>query len=178
MKVKMILTALCLMFSHQASMAGEFDSGSSEFDQPSKVYYDEAEIQRKIQEEMAIACSGNLCKIVGTDSHGSGWTVSFQIGYGNENNNGGDTIYIGGNGSNNNNGNNAYASVTVTYKNAQCTSNLRVTPAVYRFVNTYLYNMVNSDGSVKRNFSPADQTVILFYTTMLNKVSSCDHGAK
>ncbi|MBO9666296.1 MAG: protease [Bdellovibrio sp.] len=159
-----------------ASHGGEFDQGSGEFDTPQTPRYSEADLQKKIENEMAIACSGNLCKVVGQDNQGSGWTVQFQVGYGNSYNNGGggDTIYIGGNNSNNNN--NAYANVTVTYKNFKCHSNLLVTPAVYRFVNTYLYNMVNSDGSVKRNFSPADQTVILFYTTMLNKVSACGMG--
>lgn len=157
--------------------AGEFDSGSTEFDTPQVPHYSEAELQRKIENEMAIACSGNLCKIVGQDSQGSGWTVQFQVGYGNSYNNGtGDTIYIGGN--NNNDNNDGFANITVSYKNYKCHSNLLVTPAVYRFVNTYLYNMVNSDGSVKRNFSPADQTVILFYTTMLNKVDSCSGGMK
>jgi hypothetical protein len=173
-----ILLAFC--FGGLQSRAGEFDKGSTEFDTPQVPNYSEAEVQKQIQNEMAIACSGNLCKIAGQDSHGSGWTVSFQVGYGGNNNNGSGTgsggmIYIGGNNNNNNKG---YASVSVSYKTFQCHSNLLVTPAVYRFVNTYLYNMVNSDGSVKRNFSPADQTVILFYTTMLNKVDACAGGMR
>ena len=167
---KLLLAAtVCLAFSAQAN---EFDNGSPEFDQPSAPNYSEAEIQKKIQEEMAVACSGNLCKIVGTDNQGSSWTVAFNVGYGNQNGNGtGNNIYIGGENSDSEGG--YYAGITVTYKTYQCSTNLRVTPAVYRFVNTYLYNMVNADGSTKRNFSPADQTVILFYTTMLNKVEQC-----
>lgn len=175
MNVKRVLIVLASLFLSYASHANEFDEGSGEFDTPARPGYSESDIQKKIENEMAIACSGNLCKVVGQDNQGSGWTVQFQVGYGNNDNNGnGDTIYIGGN--NNNNNDKGYASVTVTYRNFKCHSNLLVTPAVYRFVNTYLYNMVNSDGSVKRNFSPADQTVILFYTTMLNKVSACGMG--
>lgn len=157
----------------QPIFAGEFDGGSPEFDQKPLPAYSEADIQKKIQDEMQIACSNNLCRIVGTDNEGESWTVSFNVGYGNQNNvnNGGSTIYVGTDNANRDPGYNA--GITVTYKNYNCSSNLKVTPAVYRFVNTYLYNMVNTDGSTKRNFSPADQTVILFYTTMLNKVESC-----
>lgn len=170
---KSILAFLVLAISSSLSFADDFDGGSDEFDQPEYPRYTEAEIQKKIQNEMAVACSGNLCKIVGTDASGDGWTVSFNIGYGNNNNGSGDTIIIGDKGSDSNNGDRTYAGVTVSYSTYTCQSSLRVTPAVYRFVNTYMYNMVNADGSTKRNFSPADQTVILFYTTMLNKVETC-----
>lgn len=156
------------------AQADEFDGGSPEYDPRPNPHYSEAEIRRKIENEMAVACQGNLCSIVGTDSSGSGWTVSFQIGYGDTPNGAGNNFYIGTDGRPGNyDGNDYYAGITVTYKNYTCNSTLRVTPSVYRFVNTYMYNMVNSDGSTKRNFSPADQTVILFYTTMLNKVDNC-----
>ncbi|MBS1970439.1 MAG: protease [Bdellovibrionales bacterium] len=180
MKVQKTFLAVllaCLCFNFTAT-AGEFDGGSPEFDEKPNPKYSEAEIQRKIENEMAIACSGNLCKIVGTDSQGESWTVSFNVGYGDQvNNGGGNSIYIGSD-KGYNNGGNMYAGVNVTYRTYKCHSNLLVTPAVYRFVNTYMYNMVNSDGSTKRNFSPADQTVILFYTTMLNKVEACKDSSK
>jgi hypothetical protein len=152
--------------------ASEFDGGSPEFDERPNPKYTEAEIQRKIENEMQIACSGNLCRIVGTDSQGSGWTVQFNVGYGSSSGNGtGNNFFIGTTAPTTEN--NYYAGLTITYRNYTCQSSLKVTPSVFRFVNTYLYNMVNSDGSTKRNFSPADQTVILFYTTMLNKVDNC-----
>lgn len=185
MKIRMCLLVLSLLLTGPNSFANEFENGTGEFDTPPPPNYSDAEIQKKIQNEMAIACHGNLCKIAGQDSHGSGWTVSFQIGYSNGGNNGcnggsgcgngGSTIYIGGNNNSQPGGN---ANITVQYRTFKCHSNLLVTPAVYRFVNTYMYNMVNSDGSVKRNFSPADQTVILFYTTMLSKVESCASGMR
>lgn len=153
--------------------ANEFDSASPEYDPQTNPQYTESEIQKKIENEMQVACQGNLCAIVGTDNHGEGWTVSFQVGYGNNNTGTGNNFYIGADAQNSNNNGGYYAGLTITYKNYTCNSTLRVTPAVYRFVNTYLYNMVNSDGSTKRNFSPADQTVVLFYTTMLNKVDNC-----
>lgn len=175
MKLKHILVSLLAITGAFSAFAGEFDGGTSEFDQPEYPRYSEAEIQKKIESEMQVACQGNLCKIVGADADGSGWTVSFTVGYGSANANGtGNNFYIGDNAQASQD--KGYAAVTVTYNNWQCSSEIKVTPAVYRFVNTYLYNMVNTDGSVKRNFSPADQTVILFYTTMLNKVESCKSG--
>jgi hypothetical protein len=176
MKLKTFFVLACALAMNTSAIAGEFDGGSGEFDPKPTPSYDEAEIQKKIAQEMSVACSGNLCKIAGTDSSGEGWTVSFTVGYGNNTGTNGTNIYIGDKSSTNDNGWNA--GITVTYKNYTCESDLRVTPAVYRFVNTYMYNMVNGDGSVKRNFSPADQTVILFYTTMLNKVESCGNQAK
>ena len=177
MKINNIIVLIFIAVGGLFAQANEFENGSSEFDTPPLPDYSEAEIQKKIQNEMAIACSKNLCKIAGQDSHGSGWTVSFQIGYGGGNNSGGSggTVIIGGN---NNSSSQPNATINITYKSYQCHSDLLVTPSIYRFVNTYLYNMVNSDGSVKRNFSPADQTVILFYTTLLSKVESCSGGMR
>lgn len=165
----LLITVLSFQFQLHAS---EFDGGSPEFDERPNPKYTEAEIQRKIENEMQVACTGNLCRIVGTDSQGSGWTVQFNVGYGSNNGNGsGNNFFIGT--TTPTSENNYYAGLTITYRNYTCQSSLKVTPAVFRFVNTYLYNMVNTDGSTKRNFSPADQTVILFYTTMLNKVDNC-----
>lgn len=172
--LRTLLAVLTVFISLSSpSFADEFDGGSPEYDPRPTPHYTEAEIQRRIENEMAVACRGNLCSIVGTDGHGEGWTVSFNVGYGSSPNGGGNNFYIGESGNDNNSGSDYYAGITVTYKNYSCTSSLRVTPSVYRFVNTYMYNMVNADGSTKRNFSPADQTVILFYTTMLNKVDNC-----
>lgn len=174
MNLKFLNTALAVVLLSTVVNADEFDGGSPEYDPRPNPHYSESEIQRKIENEMAVACRGNLCSIVGTDSSGEGWTVSFQVGYGNTPNGTGNNFYIGTDGKNHGaNGSDYYAGITVTYKNYSCQSTLRVTPSVYRFVNTYMYNMVNTDGSTKRNFSPADQTVILFYTTMLNKVDNC-----
>lgn len=173
MKLKLLGAAMTALVLSTQAFADEFDGGSPDYDPRPIPQYSEAEIQRKIQNEMAVACKGNLCSIVGTDGHGEGWTVSFQVGYGDNPNSGGNNFYIGDGKASSDSEGDYYAGVTVTYKNYSCNSSLRVTPAVYRFVNTYMYNMVNSDGSTKRNFSPADQTVILFYTTMLNKVDNC-----
>lgn len=165
-----LVAAICFLSLNV--FAGEFDNGAPEYDSKPLPNRTEADIQRKIAEEMQVACSGNLCTIVGLDDSGSGWSVSFSIGYGQPANTGtGDTIYIGDN--NARNSERGYAGVTVTYRNYRCSSRLRVTPAVYQFVNTYMYNMINHDYTTKRNFSPTEQTVILFYTTMLNKVEAC-----
>jgi hypothetical protein len=163
---------LVLNLSLAAWAEDEFSAGSPEYDADTTSHYSEAEIQKKIEDEMAVSCKGNLCSIVSSDGTGDGWSVSMQVGYGTNQNNGGNNFYIGGNGFNNNQAN-YYTGITVTYKNQKCTSQLNVTPAVYRFVQTYLYDMVNTDGTTKRNFSPADQTVVLFYTTILNKVDNC-----
>jgi hypothetical protein len=173
MKCNALFAAIIALSFSVIAHADEFGGGSPEYDPRPNPTYNESEIQKKIENEMAVACRGNLCSIVGTDSSGQGWTVSFNVGYGTGNGNSGNSFYIGSDGKNGNMGNDYYAGITVTYQTYTCNSTLRVTPAVYRFVNTYMYNMVNSDGSTKRNFSPADQTVILFYTTMLNKVDNC-----
>ena len=170
--MKTRLAFATLMLFSLTCFSNEFDAGAPEFDQRPVPNRTDADIHKSIRDEMAIACSGNLCKIVGADNQGSSWTVTFSVGYGSAPNSGsGDTIYIGDRYVDNSN--RGYAGITVTYKNYTCHSTLKVTPAVYQFVNTYMYNMINHDYSTKRNFSPAEQTVVLFYTTMLNKVENC-----
>jgi len=167
----LVCLALCIFLSSKVT-ADEFEDGAPEYDTV-VTPYTEAEIQKQIQNEMQVACKNNLCTLIGTDGKGSQWSASFNVGVGQpQNGNGGDNIYIGGNPGNSNDVN-YYAGITVSYKNYKCHSELKVTPAIYRFVNTYLYNMVNSDGSTKKAFSPADQTVLLFYTTLLSKVENC-----
>lgn len=171
-----MISSLVMLGLFTALQAGatDFDSAAPENDVVIPPGYTEAQIQKQIQDEMQVSCKGNLCQIVGQDNQGSGWTVSFNVGTGQNNNTGtGSNIFIGSGDHGFNNGNGEYAGITIAYKTYKCSSQMNVTPAVYRFVQTYMYNMVNADGSPKRNFTPADQTVILFYTTMLQKVEGC-----
>lgn len=169
----MVVLALCAVSTNLN--ASEFDQGAPEYDERPITIRTEAEIFKSIQDEMVVACQGNMCQIVGSDNEGSSWTVSFSVGYGQVPGGGsGNSIYIGD--QSNGDRNRGFAGITVTYKNYKCKTNLRVTPAVYQFVNTYMYNMINHDYSTKRNFSPAEQTVVLFYTTMLNRVEACRSG--
>lgn len=167
MSAKRFLTALCLLLFSCASLAAPSEVIKAE---------DDPELQRKVQEELIVACSQNLCKIVGADYDGNAWSISFQVGYGDRNRGNGEVILISGKDSDHGYDGGSVA-ITVYYKNALCRTNMRITPAVYRFVNTYLYGMVNSKGSLKKYFSPTDRSVILFYMAMISQVSMCDQVA-
>lgn len=162
--------------------ANEFDRGSSEFDQPTPPLYTDAEIQRKIAQEMKIGCQGNMCEITGMDSAGAVFTVSLNVGYGTQPGYGGAFGYGGssspgviivGQPGGYTTQPSYMAGIMISYKNYHCQSHVLVTPAVYRFINTYLYNSVNPDGSVKRQLTPADQIAEMFYATLLTKVGEC-----
>ncbi|HPI39625.1 MAG TPA: protease [Pseudobdellovibrionaceae bacterium] len=153
-----------------SSHAGEFEEGSPEVTPPH--WMTEDKVQARIQKELEISCEGNLCKLVGQDDAGSSWTVTFGFGYGDNGiqTHGGSTIYIG---DNQNDSNKGYAGVNITYKNYKCSSQIRVTPALYRLVNTYAYHMINADGSPKLAFSTAENTINLLFVSLYNKVQSC-----
>ncbi|XGC80287.1 protease [Bdellovibrio bacteriovorus] len=167
MSTRIFLTTLCLLLFSYASLATPSDIIKTE---------DDPEFQRKVQEELVVACSQNLCKIVGADYEGNAWSVSFQVGYGQRNRGNGDVILISGKDSDHGYDGGTVA-INVYYKNALCRTDMRITPAVYRFVNTYLYGMVNSKGAVKKYFSPTDRSVILFYMAMISQVSICNQVA-
>ncbi|UOF01014.1 protease [Bdellovibrio reynosensis] len=167
MAAKRFLTALCLLLFCFASFSWAANAIKTE---------DDPDFQRKVQEELIVACFKNLCKIVGADFEGNAWSISFQVAYGERNRGKSDTILISGKDSDHGWDGGSVA-ISVFYKNVACRTDMRITPAVYRFVNTYLYGMVNSNGSLKKYFSPTDRSVILFYMAMINQVSICNQVA-
>lgn len=128
-----------------------------------------------------IACEGNLCKIFSIDIDSRKFTVSANLG---EARNGGGYYgggYYGGgtlpdvNAPTNNIGRFS-AGLTVTWEDAQCTKTINVDKAVYDSVTEYMELLVNRDGTTNPSFTPAEQTMIVFYTTIMQLLrgSTCN----
>lgn len=133
-----------------------------------------------IDADAAINCSSEgLCTLAATTTNNRGFTVSFNVGEGGSQNglggygngNGGTTINVGGDNSSDNN--EVQWGVNIRYSIGTCTQKVKVPRALFYAINRYMYGLMNSDGSVRRGFTPADEAMILFYTTILNKAAGC-----
>jgi hypothetical protein len=156
---------------------GEFHDGSSEFD---PVYYTPAYINKMIVDNMVIQCDRGLCEMAMVDTQGRSFVVEFNSGYGNQNgvstggggSPGGGSVVVVGTG-NYNYKPQPYFGLSIRYVNQKCKQSVRVPVSLYVSLNTYLFSLINEDGTTRRTFDPAEQTMILFYTTVMKQATGC-----
>lgn len=127
-----------------------------------------------------IACEGNLCKIFSINIDSQKFTIGANLG---DSRTGGGYYggYYGGgtipnpDGPTNNIGRFS-AGITVTWEDANCTKTINVDKAVYDSVTEYMKLLVNRDGTTNPSFTPAEQTMIVFYTTIMQLLrgSTCN----
>lgn len=172
----MLVSFVALAEDVNGSGSNEFDGGAPEFQ---VVKYSQEWIQNEIEQSLQVACKGDRCTLVAVSNKGSDFTVEFNIGEGsganngtNGSGNGGVSIFTGGN-TNNQNQSQPYVGLMIRYNRYNCTQTVDVPKSLYRSMNTFLYNLVNEDGTPKHNFSPAEQTMIMFYTTIMEKADGC-----
>lgn len=176
--MKKVLLVLALLFN-TALFAGDIDDmfggGEDEFEFNR---YSDNQIQLAIDEDARVACSNGLCTLHSVNNRYGGWSVSFNVGEGsNMNNNGGTNIYTGGNtGAGCNDCPRDYWGVQVRYGRGQCTQTISVPRSVYYAVNTYMYGLMTEEGGTRRGFTPADEAMIMFYTTIISKATGCTMG--
>ena len=162
------------------SFAQEYQSGSPEFEPPS--YYPPERIQELIQDSMRISCQGGLCQMAMVDSQGRSFVVEVSAGYGPNTGvsgtGGAGGVVVVNPGGNGFGVNQPFLGLTLRYVNQKCRQYVNIPASLYVSMNTYLYSLVNEDGTIKRTFDPAEQTMILFYTTVLKQANGCSTGAK
>lgn len=157
-----------------AQQRSEFDQAAPTFDQlQSPTLMTEAEIQKAVLENMKRQCDDQgRCWLMGSDSSGSSWTLSFNAGVGNQTVATGSTVInLGDEG--NNNSNDPYYGFNITYRRYNCETNLRVDPSMKRLLMTYQYSGINADGTTKRTFSPAELSLLSLYATLNAKLETC-----
>lgn len=177
------LWALILLFplatlaqDHNDDVDATFSSGSREFEFER---FDDQSILMAINADANIACSrAGLCRLSSVTSKDQRFTVQFNFGEGNSWNMGsgtGTNIIIPGSGSTF--GNNApYYGVTVRYTTGRCTQTINVPRAVYYALNRYMYGLMTETGGTRRGFTPADEAMIMFYTTVSKQATGCVAG--
>lgn len=176
--MKMAISLLALILIAGTVYAAEnldntLGGGSQEFEY---VKYTDEYIQMKIHESAELNCKKGVCTLFAQTTNSQGFTVEFSIG---ENANGGSTnggngsvIVVPGNGSSTNTVQ-PYIGLTLRYNVGTCTQKVKVPESLYVSMNTFLYNFMNEDGTPVRGFTPADEAMIMFYSTIMKQAAGC-----
>ncbi|MFG1485664.1 hypothetical protein [Halobacteriovorax sp. RZ-2] len=170
--MKKLLMILLLMFT-STTFANDVDDmfGSGE-DQFEFEKFSNEEILLRIEEDIKVSCRKGECTLFSTENKFAGFEVGFNIGEGmNQQAGSGVNIYTGGYGGQING---EYWGVNVRYYNGKCTQRIKVPKSVYIAINRYMYGLLDTDGNTRRGFTPADEAMILFYTTIIGKSSNCN----
>ena len=176
--MKNLITLLALLFT-VTSFAGDVDDifagGEREFEFER---FSDNGILLAIDEDAELACSNGLCTLHSVSNTYGGFEVAFNVGEGNPQSTGtGTTIYTGdykpdGDGQCNE-CIQPYWGITIKYRRGRCTQKINVPRSVYYAINRYMYGLMTEEGGTRRGFTPADEAMIMFYTTIMSKASGC-----
>lgn len=148
-----------------------FGGGETEFEFER---FSDGEILLQIDRDAEVACKNGVCTLHSVSNRYGGWEVSFNVGEGqNVNNGGGTNIYTGDSGNNCRDCPRDFWGIQIKYGAGRCTQTIQVPRAVYYAVNRYMYGLMTEDGGTRRGFTPADEAMIMFYTTIMSKASGC-----
>ncbi len=171
MKKSLLLIALTFSSMTFATNVDDLFAGGErefEFDR-----FADDSILLAIDEEAEVACEKGVCTLHAVTNNYGGFEVAFNVGEGQNNNgNGGTNIYTG-DGGYSVDGNMEYWGFTVKYRRGQCTQRIRVPKSVYYSINRYMYGLMTEEGGTRRGFTPADEAMIMFYTTIMSKANGC-----
>jgi hypothetical protein len=151
--------------------------------------FSEANVMEAISHDAGMACRNGLCTLTSNDTRFKEFTINMNGGLGNNESNGyggygpgngsGYNIYLPGN---NNNGGLAnmpfesrlHANINIQLKVGSCTRTVKIPRSLYYAINRYMYGLMNEDSTTRRSFTPADEAMILFYTTVMKEASACN----
>lgn len=175
MKILLMLMALVVSTT---SFAGDiddvFDRGETEFEFER---FSDNGILLAIDEDAELACENGLCTLHSVTNRYGGFEVSFNVGEGNPNSSGNGTItniYTDNKPEGNcNTCEQAYWGITLRYRKGKCTQRINVPRSVYYAINRYMYGLMTEEGGTRRGFTPADEAMIMFYTTIMSKATGC-----
>lgn len=145
--------------------------------------FDDNHVMEAIAHDAGIVCKRGLCTISSISNKYK--EVSFNVNGGIGNNaSGGFGGFGSGNGGTNINFNNnnttgqpfedrVHASVNIQFKAGTCETKVNIPRSLYYALNRYMYGLLNSDATTRRSFTPADEAMIIFYTTVSKQAQSC-----
>ena len=127
-----------------------------------------------------ITCEKGLCTLFSVTVNKQSFTISSYVGTGSQslNSGGGVNNYYGNTSTPQNTGTLGYG-LQITWDNTHCTKNVDVDKSVYNSITTYMSNLINTkpgEDPTYPQFTPAEQTMIMFYTTVmeLTKGTTCN----
>jgi hypothetical protein len=189
MKKMFTLLSLLAIFSGRV-MADNIDDlfAGGENNETGFARFSEANVMEAIANDAGIACKKGLCTLTSNDTRFKEFTINMNGGMGNNSSGG-----FGGYGpGNNNNGYNIYlpsttnpidpnmpfesrlhANINIQLKVGTCSRSVKIPRSLYYAINRYMYGLMNEDSTTRRSFTPADEAMILFYTTVMKEASAC-----
>ena len=132
--------------------------------------FSDSSILVAIDADAEIACSNGLCTLHSVTNKYGGFEASFNVGEGNQSTGSGTNIFLDGD-SGSTSG--EYWGITLKYRKGTCTQTINVPRSVYYSINRYMYGLMTETGGTRRGFTPADEAMIMFYTTIMSKASGC-----
>lgn len=178
MKKMFILALSCLsLVTYAGDIDDYFGGGEDTYDFEQR--YSDADILMQVDRDAAVACNGSLCTLHSVTNRYGGFEVEFTVGQNLNNTNGSGAVIITGNGKD------GYDTtcdtcdegiswgVTLRYAKGQCTQTIDVPVSVYKAINTYMYGLIRQGGGTRSGFTPADESMIMFYTTIMSQATGC-----
>lgn len=181
---KLLVWALIALSATTVALANDIDDifvpGDGEF---KFERFSNEGILLSIDRDARVACHSNgQCVLSSVQSDSKGWEISFNVGQGsNVNSNGGTTIITGGYDSGKNDCDTCNVlnwGLTVSYKKGQCTQQVLVPRSLYYAMNRYLYGLMQETGETRKGFTPADEAMIMFYSTIMKQAASSGCSSK
>ena len=182
--MKNLLLIFALLFSANTAFADSIDDlfGSGEDQEFEFQRFEENNVMKAIAHDAGIVCKRGLCKLTSVDTNWKEFTINMNGGIGN-NASGGFGGFGDGDGTFINFDNQdpsglswedrAHASINMQIAVGSCVRNVNVPRALYYSINRYLYGLMNEDSTTRRSFTPADEAMILFYTTVMKQANGC-----
>jgi hypothetical protein len=181
MKLALLLSLLIFSISISANeIDDEFGVGDTSFLLERSANND---IMLTIEKDAKIACLPNgQCVLSSVQNDNKGWDLSFSVGQGfGYGNNSGTTIITGGHDS-------SYDGcpscrpvnwgLSITHHAYKCTQKVMVPRSLYIAMNRYLYGLIQENGDPRKAFTPADETMIIFYSTIMKQASATNCNSR
>ena len=149
--------------------------------------FSEANVMEAIANDAGIACKKGLCTLTSNDTRFKEFSIIMNGGIGNNESNG-----FGGYGSGSGTGVGIYfptnnggvtpglsfndrlhVGINIQLKVGTCTRSVKIPRSLYYAINRYMYGLMNEDSTTRRSFTPADEAMIMFYTTVMKEASAC-----
>ncbi len=171
--ILMSLLLSTLSYAQDEANLDHLAAGNEEFEY---TRYTEEYIQLKIQEQVKVSCRKNMCTMFATSTQGHKFSTQFMVGEGmpmNGNIGGGGVVILPGGGIGGGFQTGPYIGLTLQYTYSTCTQKIKVPEPLFVAMSSFMYHFVNEDGTPRRGFTPADEAMILFYSTIMKQANGC-----
>jgi hypothetical protein len=150
--------------------------------------FSENNVMEAISHDAGIACRNGLCTLSSNDTRFKEFSINMNGGIGNnasngfggygpgEGFNGGFIVFPGPGGNTFRNlpfEDRLHANINIQLKIGSCVRKINIPRSLYYAINRYMYGLMNEDSTTRRSFTPADEAMILFYTTIMKEASAC-----